>query len=170
MATEKALRVKRQRPPIPANVPAKKCPGPLCQGQERPLTEFYFRKSGRDVGKPLSYCKECGNFTARERRRKWNERNPNYYRQYDQEKRILKPANQDWQHYGYVPYSKVEFAVEEICRILGPTKAAQRIGIRRSCLLMWRRRDVRKIYKERAARVFRALLEVRNERRNLRKT
>ena len=163
---------RKKRPPVPPGVPVQKCPGPFCQGQERPRTTevWYFYKGGRDAGEPLSYCKKCSNFTARKRRREWNKRNPDYYRQYHRERRILKLAHQDWRYYGYVPYSKVEFAVEELCRILGPTKTAQRIGIHRSSLLMWRRHDVKNIYKERAARVLQALLEVRQENSNFHKT
>ena len=156
----------KKRPPVPEGIPARKCPGPFCQGQRLPLAEefFSFCKKGKRVGKPRGYCRECDAFKNRKHRQDWELRNPQRYRQYRERLNLRNPRlkNKEWQYHGLVPLEKVDFAVEELCRTLGPVELARRIGVGRSTLFRWRNHEIIHVRKEHAARLLNALWEVRN--------
>lgn len=153
----------KRRPPVPPGVPAKKCPGPLCQGQPRPLSEFYFRKRGKGVGRPRSWCKECEIFKSQNDRRRLRQYAPGRYEEALRRRRLReRQQHKDWQYDGLVPYPKVGFATEELCREFGPKKVASLLGVSRSALWYWRTQRVEQIRKEYAARILQLLWEVRN--------
>lgn len=153
---------RKERPLVPPGVPSKKCRGPFCKGQLRPLSEFHFHKRGRNIGKPRSYCKECYSLKTRQYRQEWDARNPKYYSDYARERNIKNRKHKDWEHYGLVPYSKVSFALEELCKKLGPSATARMLGVSRSTVYNWRGHQFPQIRKEYAARILQSLWEVRN--------
>lgn len=151
---------RRERPIVPAGVPAKKCPGPFCQDQLRPLTEFYFHKSGRDAGRPRTYCKECDAYTSRPYQRAWRKRNPEECRERNIQRRRGKSKH--WKYYGHVPFVRVEFALKSLCNLLGRTKTAELIGVTYQCVWKWSTNPPEMMRKEYAARILQTLWEVRN--------
>lgn len=153
---------RKERPPVPPGVPSKKCRGPFCKGQFRPLSEFHFHKQGKDIGKPRSYCKECYSFKTRQYRQEWDARNPKYYSDYARARNIKNRKHKDWEHYGLVSYFKVSFALEELCKRLGPSATARMLGVSRSTVYNWRGHQFPQIRKEYAARILQSLWEVRN--------
>ncbi len=153
----------KDRPLVPPGTRAKACWGPFCRRQLRPLSEFHLQKGGKSAGRPRTYCKECDSFKARKYRREWKLRNPGFYEEYYRERNIRNRKHQEWQHYGLVPYAKVGFAVEALCRLFGPTRAATRIGVRYGTLHKWRKNTFASIRKEHAARILRAFKEARDE-------
>ena len=165
MATQ-ALPQRKKRPSVPVGMPAKRCPGPFCQGQLRPLTEFYFCKSGRDAGKPRGYCKECDARKGRPYKRAWRHRNPDECKERNIRRRRGK--SKDWRYYGYVPFARIEFAFKNLHDLLGPTETAKLIGVTYHCVWRWRTNPPEKMRKEYAARILQVLLEVRRENGNSR--
>ncbi len=153
---------RKERPPVPPDVPSKKCPGPFCEGQPRPLSEFHFYKQGRDTGKSRGCCEECYSFKARKWRQSWEIRNPKYHSEHDRERNIKNRKHKDWKYYGLVPYSNVSFALEALCKKLGPKATARLVGVGRSTVYMWRGHQFAQIRKEHAARILQSLWEVRN--------
>lgn len=153
---------RKKRLPVPSDVPSKKCQGPLCQGQPRPLSEFHLNKQGRNTDKPRGYCRECRSFGARKSRQSWKVRNSEYCSGYDRERNIRNRKHKDWKYYGLVPYSSVSFALEELCEKLGPKATAHLIRVSRTTVYEWRKHRSAEIRKEHAARILQALWEVRN--------
>lgn len=51
-------------------------------GQVKPLSEFYFHKSGRKAGKPWGFCKECDQARGRKYREAYPERFAEVHRAY----------------------------------------------------------------------------------------
>ncbi len=144
---------RKDRPPVSPNVPSKKCPGPFCEDQPRPLSEFH---------KSRGCCEECYSFKARKWRQAWKVRNPKYYSEHDRERNIKNRKHKDWKYYGLVPYSNVSFALEELCKKLGPKVTARLIGVSRTTVYGWRKHQFAQVRKEHAARILQSLWEVRN--------
>lgn len=149
---------RKERPPVPPGVPAKTCRGVFCQGQIRPLLEFGLYNAGGGKKKLQSRCTECDAFESQKRWKKWELQNPKAHEVYNRRMR----KHQEWEHYGYVPYFRVEFAVEELCSRFGPKKAARLIGVSYRALWTWRTGRSKQVFKENAARILQALSEVRN--------
>lgn len=80
----------------------KVCTGHYCQGQRRPLTEFYVHKSGPRKGKPFSRCARCWNW------------------QRDHPQRSVRDR---------VPLDRFMPIYDELVRRIGQTQAARRIGV-----------------------------------------
>ena len=155
-----ALPQRRDRPPVPAGVPFKKCPGPFCQGQERSLAEFYLHKTGRDAGKPRTYCKECDAHKGRPHQRAWRKRNPEECKERNIRRR--KGRSRHWKYYGHVPFSRIQFAFSQLCHLVGPTQTAKLIGVTYQCVWKWQTKPPKTMRKEYAARILQTLWEVRN--------
>jgi hypothetical protein len=85
-------------------VGTKKCNGHHCQGQLRPLAEFYVHGSGVRKGRPFSRCKRC-----------WN---------YQRTHAVVGPEWLD-----YVPMLDFRIVAVELIRRIGPTQAARRMGV-----------------------------------------
>lgn len=155
---------RKQRSPVPDDIPSKRCPGALCQGQRLPLSpEFWsFYRSGNQAGQPRGYCRECDSFKTGQYRKERRLRDPEGYRKSRQASEIRKRKHREWQHCGLVPVAKVWFAIDELCRILGTEGVAQRVGVHRATVFEWRSRRFSTVRKEHAARILQALWEVRN--------
>ena len=131
---------------IPPSVPTKRCPGPLCQGKPVPVTEFQFR-SGERKKERRAYCRACDAVKSRP-----------YKKAYDFRRR----KHRDWRYSGYVPFSRVKFALEELCVLFGSVATAKLIGVSHDCVSRWRTDPPRNMRKEYAARILQTCLEVRN--------
>jgi hypothetical protein len=80
----------------------KACTGHYCQGQRKPLTEFYVHKSGVRKGKPFSRCKRCW---------RWQ---------------VEHPQSQARER---VPMREFRAVRDELVRRIGQTNTARRIGV-----------------------------------------
>jgi hypothetical protein len=80
----------------------KACTGHYCQGQRKPLTEFYVHKSGVRKGKPFSRCKRCW---------RWQ---------------VDHPQSQARER---VPMREFRAVYDELVRRIGQTNTAHRIGV-----------------------------------------
>jgi hypothetical protein len=78
----------------------KRCNGPLHNGEQVPLDEFWIFKIGKQKGKPLSRCIACRNF------QKWG----------------------DLEH-GLVEYRKIKFIFDELHNRIGKAETARRVGV-----------------------------------------
>lgn len=134
------------------NKPRKRCLGLFCQGQARPLSKFNINKSGRDEGKPRTYCVECDLIQSRRYQERWKLRNRDFYEKYYRERNIKRRKN-DWQHYGLVPYGEVRAAVEELCSRLSFKRVALRIGVATQTVWRWRKGLAESIHLEYAVRI-----------------
>lgn len=146
----------------PSGKREKLCTGPKhpSGGAWLPLDQFYFHKTGRDKGKPRSYCKSCNYSKCRP------------YQQKAKEHRYVERARKEgWRYHGYVPFAKVEFAVKTLYRILRSyRKVARATGVAYYSAWRWVNTPPERIKKEYAARLLQALMEVRNEKNDSQKT
>lgn len=65
-------------------------------------------------------------------------------------------------HHGLVPCSRVGFALEELCKKLGPKETARMLGVSRTTIYDWREHRSVQMRKEYAVHILRSLREVRN--------
>lgn len=145
----------KKRPPVPNDVPTKKCPGPLCQGHPRPLKKFALK--GRNTEKRLAQCEECHRYRQRVYDQRYSLRRAEKVRatqeRHNRDRRTK--HGKDWKYYGFVPVSKVSMAIEIVCNRLGPKEASRRLGVSPQMLWRYRTDRSRSLHKQHAMAILR---------------